>query len=86
MIVAFSFNHQLSRVIIDYHELSSSLSLLKFFMIVDDSFFCLATRTISKNRVLLSKARSRDRFPEADVHNKYYMKFEHQISEETYQT
>ena len=40
------FDHQLSCTIIDYHQLSFSLSLFKFFMIVDDSFSRLTTRTI----------------------------------------
>ena len=36
--------HQLSCTTIDYHQLSLSLSLFKFFMIVDDSFSRLTTR------------------------------------------
>ena len=43
---ALSFDHQLSCTIIDYHQLSFSLSLFKFFMIVDDSFSRLTTRMI----------------------------------------
>ena len=43
---ALPFDHQLSCTIIDYHQLSFSLSLFKFFMIVDDSFSRLTTRTI----------------------------------------
>ena len=43
---ALPFDHQLSCTIIDYHQLSFSLSLFKFFMIVDDSFSRLATRMI----------------------------------------
>ena len=43
---ALPFDHQLSRTIIDYHQLSFSLSLSKFFMIVDDSFSRLTTRMI----------------------------------------
>ena len=42
---ALPFDHQLSCTIIDYHQLSFSLSF-KFFMIVDDSFSCLTMRTI----------------------------------------
>ena len=40
------FDHQLSCTIIDYHQLSFSLSLSKFFMIVDDSISHLTTRMI----------------------------------------
>ena len=40
------FDHQLSCTIIDYHQLSFSLSLIKIFMIVDDSFSRLTTHTI----------------------------------------
>ena len=40
------FDHQLSCTIINYHQLSFSLSLFKFFMIVDDSFSRLTTRMI----------------------------------------
>ena len=40
------FDHQLSCTIIDYHQLSFSLSLFKFFMIVDDSSSRLTTRII----------------------------------------
>ena len=43
---AFPFDHQLSCTIIDYHQLSFSLSLFKFFMIVDDSFSRLTMRMI----------------------------------------
>ena len=43
---AFPFDHQLSCTIIDYHQLSFSLSLFKFFKIVDDSFSRLTTRMI----------------------------------------
>ena len=43
---ALPFDHQLSCIIIDYHQLSFSLSLFKFFMIVDDSFSRLTTRMI----------------------------------------
>ena len=43
---ALPFDHQLSCTIIDYHQLSFSLSLFKFFMIVDDSFSRLTTRMI----------------------------------------
>ena len=43
---ALPFDHQLSCTIIHYHPLSFSLSLFKFFMIVDDSFSCLTTRMI----------------------------------------
>ena len=43
---ALPFDHQLSCTIIDYHRLSFSLSLFKFFMIVDDSFSRLTTRMI----------------------------------------
>ena len=43
---ALPFDHQLSCTIIDYHQLSFSLSLFKFFMIVNDSFSRLTTRTI----------------------------------------
>ena len=40
------FDHQLSCTIIDYHQLSFSLSLFKFFMVVDDSFSRLTSRMI----------------------------------------
>ena len=40
---ALPSDHQLSFTIIDYHQLSFSLSLFKFFMIVDDSFSRLTT-------------------------------------------
>ena len=40
------FDHQLSCAMIDYHQLPFSLSLFKFFMIVDDSFPRLTTRMI----------------------------------------
>ena len=40
------FDHQLSCTIIEYHQLSFSLSLFEFFMIVDDSFSRLTTRMI----------------------------------------
>ena len=43
---ALPFDHQLSCTIIDYHQLSFSLILFKFFMIVDDSFSRLTTRMI----------------------------------------
>ena len=43
---ALPFDHQLSCTIIDYHQLSFSLSLFKIFMIVDDSFSRLTTRMI----------------------------------------
>ena len=43
---ALPFDHQLSCTIIDYHQLSFSSSLFKFFMIVDDSFSRLTTRMI----------------------------------------
>ena len=43
---AHPFDHQLSCTIVDYHQLSFSLSLFKFFIIVDDSFSRLTTRTI----------------------------------------
>ena len=43
---ALPFDHQLSCTVIDYHQLSFSLSLFKSFMIVDDSFSCLTTRMI----------------------------------------
>ena len=43
---ALPFDHRLSCTIIDYHQLSFSLSLFKFFMIVDDSFSRLTTRMI----------------------------------------
>ena len=45
MIVKHTFDHQLSFTIIDY-QLSFSLSLLKFFTIVDDSFSRLTTSMI----------------------------------------
>ena len=44
---ALPFDNQLSCTIIDYHQLSFSLSLFKFFMIVDDSFSRVTTRTIA---------------------------------------
>ena len=43
---ALPFDRQLSCTIIDYHQLSFSLSLFKFFMIVNDSFSRLTTRMI----------------------------------------
>ena len=43
---AHPFDHQLSCTIVDYHQLSFSLSLFKFFMIVDDSFSRLTTLMI----------------------------------------
>ena len=43
---AFLFDHQLSCTIIDYHQLSFSLSFFKFFMIVDDRFSRLTTYMI----------------------------------------
>ena len=43
---ALPFDHQLSCTIIDYHQLSFSLNLFKFFMIVDDSFSRSTTRKI----------------------------------------
>ena len=43
---ALPFDHELSCTIINYHQLSFSLSLFKFFMIVDDSFSRLTTRMI----------------------------------------
>ncbi len=43
---ALPFDHQLSCTIIDYHQLSFSLSLFKFFMIVDDSFSRLTRHMI----------------------------------------
>ena len=43
---ALPIDHQLSCTIIDYHQLSFSLSLFKFFMIVDESFSLLTTRMI----------------------------------------
>ena len=48
------FDHQLSRTVIDYHQLSFSLSLFKFFMIVDDSFSRLTTRMIVHDSFLVS--------------------------------
>ena len=45
------FDHQLSSTIIDYHQLSFSLSLFKFFMIVDDSFSRFTTRMIVNDSV-----------------------------------
>ena len=43
---ALPFDYQLSCTIIDYHQLLFSLTLFKFFMIVDDSFSRLTTRMI----------------------------------------
>ena len=43
---ALPFDQQLSCTIIDYHQLSFSLGLFKFFMIVDNSFSRLTTRMI----------------------------------------
>ena len=43
---ALPFDHQPSCTIIDYHQLSFSLSLFKFFIIVDESFSRLTTRMI----------------------------------------
>ena len=48
------FDHQLSYAIINYHQLSFSLSLFKFFIIVDDSFSRLATRMIVHDRFSVS--------------------------------
>ena len=51
---ALPFDHQLSCTITDDHELSFSLSLLKFFMIVDDSFSRVTTRMIVHNSFSVS--------------------------------
>ena len=51
---ALPFDHQLSCTIIDYHHLSFSLSLFKFFMIVDNSFSCLTTHMIVRDNFLVS--------------------------------
>ena len=51
---ALPFDHQLSCTIIDYHQLSFSLSLFKFFMIVDDSFSRLTTRMINNDSFSVS--------------------------------
>ena len=48
------FDHQLSCTIIDYHQLSFSLSLFKFFMIVNDSFSRLTTSMIVHDSFLVS--------------------------------
>ena len=50
------FDHQLSCTIIDYHQLhvSLSLSLFKFFVIVDDSFSRLTTCMIVHDSFLVS--------------------------------
>ena len=48
------FDHQLSCTIIDYHQLSLSLSLFKFSMIVDDSFSRLTTHMIVHDSFLVS--------------------------------
>ena len=46
MIVDDSFEHELSFTIINYHQLSCSLDMFKFDMIVHDSFFRLTERMI----------------------------------------
>ena len=51
---ALPFDHQLSCTIIDYHQLSFSLSLFKFFMIVDESFSRLTTRMVVHERFSFS--------------------------------
>ena len=51
---ALPFDHQLSCTIIDYHQLSFSLNLFKFFMIVDDRFFRLTTRMIGHDSFAVS--------------------------------
>ena len=51
---ALPFDQQLSCAIIDYHQLSFSLSLFKFFMIVIDSFSRLTTRMIGHDSLLVS--------------------------------
>ena len=51
---ALPFDQQLSCTIIDYHQLSFSLSLFKFFMIVIDSFSRLTTRMIGHDSLLVS--------------------------------
>ena len=43
---ALPFDHQLSCTIIDYHQLSFTLSLFKFFKIVDGNFSRLTRRMI----------------------------------------
>ena len=43
---ALPFDYQLSCTIINYHQISFSLSLFKFLRIVDDSFSHLTTHTI----------------------------------------
>ena len=43
---ALPFDHQLSCTIIDYRQVLFSLSLFKFFIIVDNSFSRLTTRMI----------------------------------------
>ena len=48
------FDHQLSCTIIDYHQLSFSLSLIKFFVIVDDSFSRLTTCMIAHDSFSVS--------------------------------
>ena len=52
--LALPFDHQLSCTIIDYHQLSFSLGLFKFFMIVDDSFSRLTTRMIVHDSLSVS--------------------------------
>ena len=51
---ALPFDHQLSCTIIDYHQLTFSLNLFKFFMIVDDSFSRLTTHTIAHDNFSVS--------------------------------
>ena len=46
MIVDDSFEHELSFTIINYHQLSCSLDMFKFDMIVHDSFFRLIEQMI----------------------------------------
>ena len=44
-----AFEHELSGIIIDYHQLSSSLGKFKFDMIVDDNFCGLNKRVTVNN-------------------------------------
>ena len=52
---AVPFDHQLSCTIIDYHQLSFSLSFFKFFTIVDDSFSRLTTCMLVRHSFSVSR-------------------------------
>ena len=53
IVETLSFDHQLSYVIVDYHQLSFSLNMFKIFMIVDDRFSRLTTCMIVRGKMSL---------------------------------